>query len=83
MSKRLSVSAAIAASVLLCACGVSQPPTADPVQLELALAAIKRQENGQSARLHQKVAGADRVAGTVTRVNPGRLDPDVAAALLR
>ncbi|TFI57382.1 hypothetical protein E2493_15470 [Sphingomonas parva] len=82
MIKRLPCPAVLAA-LLLSACGTSPAPVADPVQLELALATIKQQESGTAARLQQKVAGADRVASTVTRVNPGHLDPNVAVALLR
>ena len=84
MNMRLPVMAAAAAAVLpLCACAQSPAPTPDPRQLERALAAIERQERAPAARLQHKVAGADRVASTLTKVAPENLDADVAAALLR
>lgn len=72
-----------ALALLAGACAQSPPPSADPVELELALAAIESQNQGRAARLQEKIRGADRISSTLSRVAAEKLDPQAAAALLQ
>ena len=72
-----------ALALLAGACAQSPPPVADPVELDLALAAIQSSSNATAAKFHDKIAGADRISSTLTKVAPEKLDPNAAAALLR
>ena len=74
---------ASALALLAGACAQSPPPSADPVELELALAAIESQNQGSAARFQDKIRGADRISSTLSRVAAERLDPNAAAALLQ
>ena len=73
-----------AVALLAGACAQSPPPSADPVELELALAEIESRSRSTTAgKLQGKIAGADRISSTLAKVSPEKLDPNAAAALLR
>jgi hypothetical protein len=83
MTKTFATAGALALSLLACACAESPPPRPDPVELELALAAVEREASAPEARFQKKIAGADRLSSTLTKVAPEKLNPHVAEALLR
>jgi hypothetical protein len=80
--KMLSL-AATAASLLATGCGQAPPPAADPAQLARALAALQEQESDAAARFQERLAGADRLSTTLSKIDPARLNPEAAAALLQ
>jgi len=65
------------------ACGKAPEPTADPNQLAIVLAQLEARDSPRELRFQRKIAGADRVSGTLSRVEPERLDPNIAVVLLR
>ena len=77
------ISTAAILSLLACACTDRPDPIADPAELALALAAIESQTGDKAAKLQAKIAGADRIAGTLSKVEPEKLDPKIAAVFLR
>ena len=81
MNKTFSVAGALALVLLTSACSEAPTPIADPVQLELALASIRKED--ASTRFQEKIAGADRISSTLMKVEPSRLDPKMASVLLR
>ena len=66
---------------LLAGCGAAEAePAPDPEQLEIFLA---RLEAEPAAGVSDKVREADRLMGTVQKIDPERIDPDIARTLLR
>ena len=82
MTKTFSLAVAAAAALLAAGCGQTPPPAVDPVQLERVLAALQQQERG-AARFQERLAGADRLSTTLSKIDPSRLNPEAAAALLQ
>jgi hypothetical protein len=77
---------ALAALAALVA-GVSDPapPAPDPAKVERALASLDEQEAAEPegpAKFEEKLQKADRIAGTLSRVQPEKIDPNVAVALV-
>lgn len=73
----------------LCA-GCSQaPPPVDPVAVEQliasneAVAVAEKESRSSVPSVEKKLAKADRIVGTVTKLEPKRIDPDLVAVLLR
>ena len=62
-------------------CGEADPPRADPATVERLVASMEAEPELPPA-LEKKVQKADRVAGSVLKVAPEKIDPDVAAALI-
>ena len=70
---------------LACLCGACSReaplPSADPVQVERLVARIDAAPK-LPAPIAEKVEKADRIAGTVTKVQADKIDPAVVAALI-
>jgi hypothetical protein len=62
-------------------CADEAPPRADPAQVERLVARLDAQQTLPPA-LAEKVQKADRISGTVLKVAPEKIDPNVAVALI-
>jgi hypothetical protein len=68
-------------SIALAACGSAEAePAPDPKKLEMFLASL---EEEPAPAVEDKVRDADRLLGTVQKIDPERIDPDIARSLLR
>ena len=81
MNKNVFVAAA--AVVMLAGCTDAPDPAPDPVALERVLTQIEQQEDERSSRFQAKIAGADRVSATLAKVEPQKLNPEMASVFLR
>ena len=79
----LRIAASATLTLLACACAERPVPVADPTELALALAEIENQDDSKAARFQAKIAGADRIAGTLAKVETEKLDPKIASVFLR
>ena len=67
---------------LLAACAEeAPPPRVDPAKLELLVARLEAQ-NELPPAVAEKVQKADRISGSVLKVVPEKIDPNVAMALI-
>jgi len=69
---------------LLClcaACSRAPEPQADPAKVERLMARLDA-GSALPAPIEEKAEKADRIAGTVTRLEPKKIDPAVVAAFL-
>ena len=74
---------AIILTCLAGACSSQSEPKADPVKVEQFLASLERKAESRLPPATQtKLERADRLAGQISRVEPKRIDPKVAVALL-
>ena len=69
------------------AAGCSKPaPTADPAAVDRLVASFEAPARPAGAEpaadIEEKIEKADRLSGTLVKVEPDRVDPDVAAALI-
>lgn len=65
------------------ACSSQEEPAADPAKVEQLLASLERRsDSGLSPGAETKLRQADRLAGAISKVEPKRIDPKVAAALI-
>ena len=68
---------------LTCACSKSEDQAADPAKVERLIASLERgSESRLSPATETKLRHADRIAGAIARVEPKRIDPKLAVALL-
>ena len=79
MMKSLTLAILSAAALGACA---SEPaePAPDPAKLELFYASLEAETEAEP--LIEKLERPDRVSGTLAKVEPTRLDPDVVEDLL-
>lgn len=75
------VLAALPLALLAAGCADPAPPSADPAQVERLMASLEA-ESELPPGIEKKLQKADRVAGTVSRMAPEKIDPDVAVALI-
>lgn len=77
---------ALSLPLLAAACSEAPPAAADPERVEQALAAAGAEaaaaEPPAADKARDKLEKADRLVGTLDKVQPDRVDPDVAASLL-
>jgi hypothetical protein len=73
--------AAICCLGLCAACAKAPEPRADPAKVELLMARLDAAPS-LPAPIGEKVEKADRIAGTVSRLEPKRIDPEVIAAFV-
>ena len=66
---------------LAAGCADPAPPQPDPVEAERLIASLDS-EPELPAKIAKKIQKAARVAVTVARISPEKIDPDVAAALI-
>ena len=78
---RLRALSVVTLALLAAGCADPAPPTADPAQIERLVASLEA-EPALPPGIEKKVQKADRVAGTVARIQPEKIDPDIAVALL-
>ena len=83
MTKTFFIAAALGAAFLSSAAASGPKPAPDRAQLERALAAAELRDQRAESPLQKRVEAADRISSTMIRVAPDKLDPNVAAALLR
>ena len=81
--KKIFCLPAVACVLLAAGCSESPAPTADPVELELALASLAKQDGGPAARFQEKIAPADKDSSTLMKVEPSKLDPKMVSVFLR
>ena len=85
MNKRLAPLAFSAFALLAAGCADAPEPAPrpDPAELERLLAALE-EESGTAGKpaLPDQVADVDRISGTVARVAPERLDPNLVATFI-
>jgi hypothetical protein len=67
---------------LAAGCAEAPPPKADPAQVERLLAGLQAGDAALPPALEARAAKVDRVAGTIAKVEPQRVDPSLAAALI-
>jgi hypothetical protein len=73
--------AALCCLCLCAACAKAPEPKADPAEVARLMARIEASPS-LPAPIEAKVEKADRIAGTVTRIEPKKIDPNVVAAFL-
>jgi hypothetical protein len=74
---------AIVIACLAAACSGREEQTADPAELKQLLASLERRsDTGLSPAAETRLRKADRLAGTISRVEPKRIDPNLAVALI-
>ncbi len=72
----------------VCAGCSEAPPPVDPAAVEQliasneAVAVAEKESRSALPSVEKKLAKADRIAGTVSRLEPKRIDPDLVAVLL-
>jgi hypothetical protein len=66
---------------IVAACADEAPPRADPAEVERLVARLEAQPELPPA-IAEKVRKADRVSGSVLKVAPEKIDPNVAVALI-
>ena len=76
----------------LCAACTDRAPTADPAAVDRLVASFETPDANSSAEeagnqavpesIEKKVEKADRLADTLVKVEPDRVDPDLAATLI-
>ena len=65
------------------ACSSSPETTADPAKVERLLASLEAKADPRlSPETQHKLQHADRLAGMIARVEPKRIDPKLAVALI-
>ena len=57
------------------------PPAADPVKVERLVASLEKGPAMPPA-IEKKLRSADRISGALTKVEPTKIDPNVAVALI-
>ena len=62
-------------------CAEESAPRADPAKVERLMARVEA-EQALPTGIQSKLQKADRIAGTVARIAPEKIDPDVAVALI-
>lgn len=67
--------------LVVAGCADEMPPRADPVQVERLVARLEARP-GLPPAVAEKVEKADRVSGSVLKVAPEKIDPNVAIALI-
>lgn len=77
------IALAICLACLAAACSSGEEQVADPAKVEQLIASLERtSESGLSPAAETKLRQADRLAGAISKVEPKRIDPKVAAALI-
>ena len=77
------IALALCLACLACACSGQEDQAADPAKVEQLLASLERRsESGLSPAAETKLRQADRLAGAISKVEPKRIDPKVAVALI-
>lgn len=79
--KLLALLPALPLALAAAGCAEEETPRADPVKIERVLASLEAEQAPPSG-LREKLQKADRVAGTVARIAPEKIDPDIAVALI-
>jgi hypothetical protein len=68
---------------LIAACSSTEEQAADPAKVERLLASLESgSDTGLSPATETRLRKADRLAGAIARVEPKRIDPKLAVALL-
>jgi len=77
------VALAVLLACLAGACSSSEEQTPDPAKVERLFASLEsRSDTRLSQATQTKLKRADRLAGAISRVEPKRIDPKLAVALL-
>jgi PBP1b-binding outer membrane lipoprotein LpoB len=68
-------------ALIAAGCAEEPAPSADPAQIERLVASLEA-DPALPPGIEKKLQKADRIAGTVARIAPEKIDPDVAVALI-
>jgi hypothetical protein len=84
MVRALPISCLLLAG-LCAACADRDPPAADPVRVELLLASLDAEQQAAphgAGKIEEKIEKADRIAGSLMKVQADRIDPNMVVALV-
>ena len=65
-----------------CADAPEPEPVPDPATLEKVLATLQTEAPAEGNAIEEKVAEADKVAGTLAKVQPEKIDPKLVATII-
>lgn len=69
---------------LLAGCADTSEPAAtpDPAKVEVYLASLDTPPAPEANSIEEKIAEADKVAGTLAKVQPEKIDPNLVATII-
>ena len=77
------IALALCLAGLATACSGAEEQTADPAKVKRLLASLEsRSDTRLSSAAATKLRRADRLAGAISRVEPKRIDPKLAVAII-
>jgi hypothetical protein len=73
---------ALPLALLAGGCADSSEPVPDPAKVEKYLASLEAAPAPEENAMQEKLAEADKVAGTIAKVQPEKIDPNLVATII-